>query len=77
MRSAAPRRASAARIRSVSRRISLRSSTASSPGYPWPAQASGYWPEYSARNSATTSASSPTTMLAGMIAPEKPPLRIA
>jgi hypothetical protein len=34
-------------------------------------------PEYCSRKSATSSASSPTTMLAGMIAPEKPPLRIA
>ena len=34
-------------------------------------------PEYLARKSATASASSPTTMFAGMIAPEKPPLRIA
>ena len=34
-------------------------------------------PAYSATNSATASASSPTTMFCGMIAPEKPPLRIA
>ena len=34
-------------------------------------------PEYSERKSATASASSPTTMFAGMMAPEKPPLRIA
>ena len=34
-------------------------------------------PAYSATNSATASASSPTTMFWGMIAPEKPPLRIA
>ena len=34
-------------------------------------------PEYSATNSATASASSPTRMFCGMIAPEKPPLRIA
>ena len=34
-------------------------------------------PEYLARNSATTAASSPTTMFWGMIAPENPPLRIA
>ena len=34
-------------------------------------------PEYFARNSATACACSPTTMFCGMIAPEKPPLRIA
>ena len=34
-------------------------------------------PEYLSRKSATASASSPVTMFAGMIAPEKPPLRIA
>jgi hypothetical protein len=34
-------------------------------------------PEYLARNSATCCASLPTTMFCGMIAPEKPPLRIA
>ena len=34
-------------------------------------------PEYFARNSATSRACFPTTMFWGMIAPEKPPLRIA
>ena len=34
-------------------------------------------PSTSRRKSATASASSPTTMFAGMIAPEKPPLRMA
>src|SRR5439155_12970680 len=34
-------------------------------------------PEYFARNSATARASRPVTMFSGMIAPEKPPLRIA
>ena len=34
-------------------------------------------PAYSARKSATFSASSPVTMFSGMTAPEKPPLRIA
>ena len=34
-------------------------------------------PEYLARNAATAWASLPTTMFSGMIAPEKPPLRIA
>ncbi len=35
------------------------------------------WPAYLERNAATSSASCPTTMFSGMIAPEKPPLRIA
>ena len=34
-------------------------------------------PEYLARKSATASASWPVTTFAGMIAPEKPPFRIA
>ena len=34
-------------------------------------------PEYLARNAATARASSPSTTFSGMIAPEKPPLRIA
>ncbi len=37
-----------------------------------------FWlPEYLARNSAIAVAFEPTTMFSGMIAPEKPPLRIA
>src|SRR3954451_5095223 len=46
----------------------------------WPCEellASPPEPAYAWRNSATCWASSPTTMFAGMIAPEKPPLRIA
>ena len=38
---------------------------------------SAFNPEYLARNRATSWASSPTTTFSGMIAPEKPPLRIA
>ena len=66
--SSGERRASAARTASGSRRMSLRSSTA--PGrYLLPA--------YLERKAATSSASFPTTMFSGMIAPEKPPLRSA
>ena len=36
-----------------------------------------YLPAYFERNAATSLASCPTTMFSGMIAPEKPPLRIA
>jgi hypothetical protein len=36
-----------------------------------------YLPAYFDRNAATSLASCPTTMFSGMIAPEKPPLRIA
>src|SRR3954464_15554983 len=45
------------------------------PGFVWPEL--GLVPEYFDTNSATICASRPTTTLAGMIAPEKPPLRIA
>ena len=82
-----PRRASAARTPSGSSRMRLRSSTLrslpSAPCYFVESvmfAAGTFWdcePEYCARNSATSWASSPTTMFSGMIAPEKPPLRIA
>ena len=80
--SAAPRRASAARAASGSSRMRFRSSigcrarclAAYSEGRSGRSISS---PELSATNCATASASSPTTMFCGMIAPENPPLRIA
>ena len=74
--SAAPRRASACLTRSGSERISLRSSMVrdrQGDSLPGRADSSASSPAYSATKRATSSASSPTTMFWGMIAPEKPP----
>ena len=73
-----PRRREAPRARGSGSRAGsrLRSST-DAPLRPAPSCRASRPPEYLARKSATASASSPTTMFAGMIAPEKPPLRIA
>ncbi len=87
----APRRASAERTPSGSSRINLRSSKPGSlpSDLRWrqsyfvesvmftDGTCFAWRPEYSARNAATSRASSPRTMFSGMIAPEKPPLRIA
>ena len=70
----------AARAAAGSSRIARRSSTGSvcwiAPAY-GDAGRSTSEPAYSATNSATACASSPTRMFWGMIAPEKPPLRMA
>jgi len=82
---AAPRRASAERTASGSLRICLRSSVARS-RYGAAVElvvvcgagcSVTSCPAYFATKAATFWASAPTTMFWGMIAPEKPPLRIA
>ena len=80
-RSAAPRRASAGLdplgVGADQLQVEHRRPGSGRVFWPGRGESSASWPAYLATNSATASASSPTTMFCGMIAPEKPPFWIA